>query len=168
MLYIVCGLPFAGKTTMSRELAEVLGDTTHVEIDQINTERGLGVDAAPISPTEWAETYRLAYQRAEEALSTGEDVVFDATNYSRVQRDILRMNANRQGVDSAVVFVDVPVEECRRRWQANRQSGDRYDVRDEDFERVVKRFDPPTPDERVILFLPGMSVNDLTTGPRQV
>lgn len=168
MLYVVCGLPFAGKTTMSRELAEVLSDTVHVEIDQINTERGLGVDATPISPTEWAETYRLAYQRADEALSAGQDVVIDATNYSRAQRDILRMTANRQGADSAVIFVDVPEDECRNRWQANRQSGGRYDVRDDDFERVADRFDPPTPDERVILFLPGMSVNDLKTGLRQV
>lgn len=168
MLYIVCGLPFAGKTTMSRELAGVLSDTVHVEIDQINSERGLGIDAAPISPTGWAETYRLAYQRAGEALSSGQDVVFDATNYSHAQRDILRMSANRQGADSAVIFVDIPEEECRSRWQANRRTGDRYDVRDEDFQRVVDRFDPPTPDERVILFLPGMSANDLATGLRQV
>jgi predicted kinase len=168
MLYIVCGLPFAGKTMMSRELSNVLGDTVHVEIDQINTERGLGIDAVPISPTEWAETYRLAYQRADEALSSGQDVVLDAANYSRAQRDILRMNANRQGADSAVIFVNVPEEESRNRWQANRRSGDRFDVRDEDFERVVDRFDPPTPDERVILFLPGMSASDLVTGLRQV
>ncbi|CAN5208020.1 AAA family ATPase [soil metagenome] len=168
MLYIVCGLPFAGKTTMSSELAESLGRAAHVEIDQVNTERGLGINAAPISPMEWAETYRIAYQRADEELSTGYDVVFDATNYSRAQRDILRINANRQGADSAVIFVDVPAEECRERWRANRVSGARYDVRDEDFERVVDRFDPPRPDERVILFLPGMSVIDLMTGLGQV
>lgn len=164
MLYIVCGLPFAGKSTMSRQLVEKLGNIVHVEIDRINTERGLGIDAEPISPTEWAETYRLAYQRADEALTAGQDVVFDATNYSRAQRDILRMNANRQGADSAVIFVDVPLEECRERWQANRQSRERYDVREGDFERVVERFDPPSPDERVILFLRGMSVRELMTG----
>lgn len=168
MLYIVCGLPFAGKTTMSRELAEVSECTVHVEIDRINTVRGLGIDAAPISPAEWAETYRLAYQQTAEALSRGQDVVFDATNYSRAQRDILRLNANRHGADTAVIFVDVPLEECRARWRANRESGERYDVRDEDFERVVKRFDPPTPDERVILFLPGMSVKDLLSGLGQM
>lgn len=168
VLYIVCGLPFAGKTTMSRTLAEGLENAVHVEIDQVNTERGFGIDAALISPTEWAETYRLAYQRADEALSTGHDVVFDATNYSRAQRDILRMNANRQGADSAVIFVDVPAEECRERWRDNRVSGARYDVRDEDFERVVDKFDPPRPDERVILFLPDMSVKDLMTGLTQV
>ncbi len=167
-MLIVSGLPFAGKTAMSRELAESLDNAAHIEIDQINTERGLGIDAAPISPTEWAETYRLAYQRADEALSTGQDVIFDATNYSRAQRDILRVNARRRGAESAVIFVDVSPEESRARWQANRESVDRYDVRDEDFERVVTRFDPPTPDERVILFLPGMSVENLLSGLAQL
>lgn len=153
---------------MSRTLVDIMDNSVHVEIDRVNTERGLGIDAAPIPPTEWAETYRVAYQRADETLSSGLDVVFDATNYSRAQRDILRMNARRQGADSAVIFVDVPLEECRERWLANRESGERYDVRDEDFERVVNRFDPPEPEERVILYLPGMTVNDLLTGLRQV
>ena len=153
---------------MSAALAQRLEHSVHIDLDSINTERGLGIDAAPIATMEWAETYQLAYARAEAALSNGQDVIFDATNYSRAQRDILRMNARRQGAQSVVIFVDVPVEECRRRWLVNRDSGDRYDVRDEDFARVVDRFDPPSPDERVVIFMSGMTVDNLATGLRQV
>lgn len=168
VLLILTGLPFSGKSALSKDLANALGDAVHVEIDRINTERGLGIGEAPISAMDWSETYRVAYERAEQALSTSLDVVFDATNYSRAQRDILRMTARRAGAESAVIFVDTPVDECRARWLANRESGERYDVREDDFQRVVDRFDAPQADERVLLYYPGMTVDDLVSGLRQV
>jgi len=168
LLLIVCGLPFAGKTTMSKELARKLDHTVHVEIDQINTERGLGLDGQAVPLVEWPTTYEIAYGRADFALQSGQSVIFDATNYSRAQRDVLRMKARRAGAESVVVFVDVPESECRARWQANRQTGERYDVRDEDFENVVSRFDPPGAGEQVIIFVQGMRVEDLVSGLRQL
>ncbi len=42
-VYILCGLPFAGKTTLARTLAQHL-DLPRVSIDEINGERGLGFD----------------------------------------------------------------------------------------------------------------------------
>lgn len=168
VMLILCGYPFAGKTTLSRELAEALDGAVHVDIDQINTERGLGLNAEPIPALEWSSTYQIAYERASEALMSGDTVIFDATNYSRAQRDILRMQARNANAGTAVVYLDVSAEESRSRWLANRESGERYDVRDEDFERVLDRFDPPQPDERVILYLPGMKVGDLVSGLRQV
>lgn len=168
MLFIVCGLPFAGKTTMSTGLARQMPNAVHIEIDRINTERGLGINAAPISAVEWAETYRLAYERVDNALAAGNTVILDAANYSRAQRDVLRMHARRHGTESAVLYVDVPVIECRQRWLKNRSSRERYDVRDEDFTNVVEKFDPPRADERVILFMPGMAVEDLLTGIKQL
>ena len=168
VLLILCGLPFAGKTALAVELAQTLEGAAHIEIDAINTARGLGIDAAPITPMEWSDTYRISYERIEDALAQGQDVIYDATNYSRAQRDILRATGRRKGAENAVIFVDVPVEEARRRWLANRESGELPDMPDEDFERVVNRFDPPGADELVLLFYPGMGVADLVSGIRQV
>jgi tRNA uridine 5-carbamoylmethylation protein Kti12 len=167
LLLIVCGLPFAGKTTMSNQLASKLRDAVHVEIDQINSDRGLGLDGQSVPLAEWPKTYEIAYERAAAALQSGQTVIFDATNYSRAQREVLRLKARRASAESAVVFVDVSEPECRSRWLSNRESGERFDVLESDFERVVSRFDAPQADERVLLFLPGMQVDDLVSGLTQ-
>jgi adenylate kinase family enzyme len=39
-LYILCGLPFAGKTTLAKELVKRFG-FVHIGIDQINTNFGV-------------------------------------------------------------------------------------------------------------------------------
>jgi predicted kinase len=163
-MLIVCGLPFSGKSTMSRNLARVLDQAVHIDIDQINAERGLGSDGQAIPLSEWPTTYEIAYQRVNTALQSGRTAIFDATNYSRAQRDILRMKSRQAGAASVVVFVDVPESECRYRWLRNRETGERYDIRDEDYENVVSRFESPGAGEQVIVYLEGMKAEDLVSG----
>jgi predicted kinase len=168
VMLILCGLPFAGKTTLGRDLAEALEDVVHIDVDSINTERGLGLEAEPVPPMEWSTTYDIAYSRAREALLSGRIVILDAANYSRAQRDILRMQARRANAETAVIFLDVSPEECRARLLASRESGTGDDIRQEELERAVERLDPPRADERVLLYLPGMRVDDLVSGLQQV
>lgn len=168
MLMILCGLPYSGKSAVSAGIAGLLENTVPVEIDQINLERGLGVDGASIPLGEWPMTYNVAYERVEQALASGSNVVFDATNHSRAQRDILRALARRTGAESVVIHVDVPEEDARRRWMDDQPAGTGVADGHDTFQRVVDRFDPPMPDERVILYLPGMAVEDLVSGLKQV
>ncbi len=150
-LYILCCLPFAGKSTVARALHERFSYTI-VSIDAINGERGLGLNAAPITPHEWDETYAEGYDRLAAALSAGATVLFDAPNYTRAQRDDLRRIAAVHGVSACVLYLAVPAAVCRERWQRNRQTSARYDVRDEDVAEVLTRFEPPEADERVLYF----------------
>lgn len=85
-LYIMCGLPFAGKSTLTRALAARLGLAV-IAIDAINDERGLGIHAAPLSPEEWDGTYAEAFRRLDAALMAGGSVIFDAVSFTRRQRD---------------------------------------------------------------------------------
>lgn len=147
-LYILCGLPFSGKSTVARELTRRFG-LVHVEIDRINSERGVGFGGTPISQQEWIATYSESFQQLERCLSDGQSVVYDATNFTRQQRDRLRRIAGRFRARAVVIHLDLP-DEATRRWQANRQSGARYDVRDEDFTHVADNFEPSTDDEEAI------------------
>jgi predicted kinase len=126
-------------------------DVLHVEIDQINTARGLGLDGAPISAADWATTYAEAFRHVEQGLAMDRSVIFDATNFTRAQRDQVRHIGNRYGAETVILFVDVPAAEARRRWLANREIGQRYDVRDEDFANVMDHFEPPGEDEGVMV-----------------
>ena len=148
-LLIMCGLPFAGKSTLARALAKHLG-AVDLETDAINTERGLGANGAAITTREWAATYREAYRRLERLLREGHTVVYDAVNYRRVQRDQLRRIAPWCDAAAQVIFVTTSAEYARQRLERNRVHGVRFDVRDEDFAEVASRFDPPTADEHVL------------------
>ena len=59
ILLLMCGLPFAGKTTLATALAERFG-WQYISLDAINTERGMGLNGRAIEPDEWSETYSEA------------------------------------------------------------------------------------------------------------
>ena len=150
-LYILCGLPFAGKTTLAKEMARLLG-IKRVSIDEINGERGIWNDDTGMSSEEWTRTYVVAYQRIAAFLGQGESVVDESANFTKGQRDRLRAIAGHYNTQTCVIFVDVPLAEVRRRWQENRQTAVRNDVRDDDFAHVVEQFEPPTEDENVLRY----------------
>src|SRR3989338_2990996 len=67
-LYILCGLPFAGKTTLVEELVKRFG-WTGVDLDEINTNRRLGIHGNDvISVKDWKITYRMSYDMVDQAL----------------------------------------------------------------------------------------------------
>lgn len=148
-MYILCGLPFTGKTTLAEHLAEHLG-ITRIDLDAINLERGLGPNAGAISPQEWDATYIRSYKWLEELLDRGSSVIYDATNFTRAQRDQLRAIAQHYRAKTSVIYVNVPTYEARNRWQMNRVTGARYDVRDEDFAQVVDNFEAPDEERDMI------------------
>lgn len=162
-LLIICGLPYAGKSAVSADLARELGDAEHIDVDQINVERGFGSGGEPVPMTEWSTTYQVAYERAAAALGEGRAVIFDAANASRAQRDILRSQAYRAGVETAVIFVATSESACRERWRADPHPVDEFT-----FERALERFDAPQAGEQAVVYLQGMEVSDLVSGLRQI
>ncbi len=156
-VYMMCGLPFAGKSTLGKALVRHCG-WLYLELDQINTERGVGVDGEPISRQQWTESYREAYRRLKRALADGQTVVYDATNFRRIQRDQVRRIAGQYDAEVVVIHLQVPEETIRRRWQANRITKQRLDVRDEDFAEVAANFQLPGDDERVLHYDQRMTI----------
>lgn len=150
-LYIFCGLPFSGKTTVAKELAVRFG-LPRIDLDEINGEKGVGVEGGRISDVEWQDTYETSYRRTRDFLQNGRSVIYDATNFTKNQRARLRNIAVEQGVESKVVFVDLSKDEAKRRLNENRARGIRYDVRDEDFDEVANNFQPPTEEEHVLRY----------------
>jgi len=150
-LYILCGLPFAGKTTLAKEMVKCLG-MKRVSIDEINGERGVWNDDTGMSPEEWTKTYEEAYQRIATFLRQGESVVDESANFTIEQRNHLRAIAENYNAQAYVIFVDVSLAEARRRWRENRQTAARNDVRDDDFAHIVEYFEPPVENENVLRY----------------
>lgn len=150
-LYILCGPPYAGKSTLARALVERFG-WERIAIDDINSERGLGLAGQPITLADWDSTYAVAFQRLREALARGATVVFDAGNFTRQQRDDLRVIAHEHAITARVISVTTPESVARARWQANRRDPRRPDVRDDDFASAVAAWEPPENGEDAIIF----------------
>ena len=148
---LLCGLPFAGKTTVACELRERL-DATVISLDAINAERGLqGGEGIPVE--EWQRSHRIALARLAEALQAGNRlVVIDDTNCLRFLRDDYREVARRLGAAAHVLLLPADEEEVTRRLRQNRDSATRNDVRDEVYAATVDRFEWPGDDESPLVW----------------
>jgi predicted kinase len=80
LLILMCGVPFAGKTTLARAIAVQCG-WQYISLDMVNTERGVGMDGQAIPLHEWEQTYAEAYRRVAAALRAGASVMYDETNF---------------------------------------------------------------------------------------
>ena len=68
-LCIVFGIPFSGKSTIVRELFRQRGCKA-IDIDAINTARGVGIAGAMIAPEDWAISFATATAQLDAATST--------------------------------------------------------------------------------------------------
>jgi hypothetical protein len=57
LLILMCGVPFAGKTTLARAIAVQCG-WQYISLDMVNTERGVGMDGQLIPLHEWERPMR--------------------------------------------------------------------------------------------------------------
>jgi predicted kinase len=152
-LYLMCGLAFAGKTTLAEAIAAAT-EAHLVSVDEINARRGLA-GGLGIPEEEWARTHRQALADTEEALSRGVVVVVDDTNCYRFLRDNYRAVAERHGAPTRVVYLDVPLSLALARMRANEVEATRPPVRERVLRELARRFEPPTPEESVLRFPPG-------------
>ena len=153
VLVIMCGLAFAGKTTVARAVSQRLGGRL-ISLDDINASRGLrGGEGIPTE--EWERTHRIALAEAAALLERGLAAVIDDTGCFRWLRDRCREVALRHRSDAVVVFVDTPLDLARRRLAANAATGERHAVRVEILEALARTFERPGPDERALVFAPG-------------
>jgi predicted kinase len=146
-LYLMCGLPYAGKTTLARAIAARAGAAI-VSLDDITAERGLhGADDLPVE--EWQRSHETALERAAALMAEGRAVVVDDTHGYRWLREDHRRQAAAHGYATQVVLLDVPFADCLDRARAAERG------RDLPFEmlfRLAQEFEAPTLDEKALVY----------------
>lgn len=109
-LYLVCGLPGAGKTTRSKAIA---GATKAI---RLCTDEWL--DALGISLVDYPPRFRLEphlVQHAQQLLQAETSVIVEFATWSRTERDTIRDLARRSGAAAELHFVDAPLGVLERR-----------------------------------------------------
>lgn len=141
ILFILCGLPFAGKTTVANILCEDK-NLCLISLDQININRGFK-PGTRIPQKEWDTSYKLANNKLEMLLKTGKSVVYDDTNYSMKHRLLLTQIAKANGYSTRLIFINTPLKVIKQRIKENTKSNARPSVHPSDLEFILTHFQKP-------------------------
>jgi len=144
-LFATCGLAFSGKTTLARQLAEILL-VPMISLDEINEERGLH-GGEGLTDTQWEETSAIAVERLRSVLDSGRSLVLDDTLSHRFLRDRYRKVAADAQADFVLLFVDTALSDITERMERNRKRPARTAIDAQVFETHKKRFEYPSEDE---------------------
>ncbi len=147
-LFLICGLPGAGKTTLARQLeqaqsalrlcpdewiATILADPNNIaELDRLRS---------PVEALQW--------EVAKRALVLGINVILENGFWSRAERDQLRTAAQALGAQVELHYLDVPRAELWARLakrNANLPPGT-FHVTEEQLDLWLSWFEAPTQDE---------------------
>ena len=151
-LIIVCGLSFAGKSILGNAICAEFG-FPQVDVDETKLDLyGPGIDDEDLSPEQWARIYRETDDRIVSYLQDGDSVVDASRNFRKDERNRAREIAERMKVEAVVIYVSTPESLIRRRWTENRDKQTRRDVSDEAFEEIICIMEPPTADEKALVF----------------
>lgn len=141
----MCGLPFAGKSTLARAIAAAQGRTL-IEVDRLVARDGVP-PGEPIPDRHWSVAYRAAEAALRDALAAGDAVVYDGVNFRWAQREKLRRVARGAGAAVLIVHVTTPMPDNLRRQRVNLAHPVRPAIDPATFAMVRDRFEPPRPGE---------------------
>ena len=149
---ILCGLSFAGKSTLARAIVSRFG-FTEVDVDETKFQLyGSGIVDEELIPEDWIRIYAETDRLIENHLRSGRTVVDASRNFSIEERINARNISARVGVPFTTIYVDTPESVARRRLIANRARPFRRDISDRDFEDVIRAMQPPTVAETPLVF----------------
>jgi predicted kinase len=158
-LYIFCGIPFSGKSTLTKEIAKQKG-YARIDLDEVKFRLyGNGVEDAGLQQKDWDTIYQATYKEVEAALKAGQTVIHDTGNFTKYERNLVRQIARKLNVEATTVFVNTPEGIARERLIANRQTSVRFNVTDKEFEEAVAEMEPPGESESHFSYVHGTPVD---------
>ncbi|WP_212827295.1 ATP-binding protein [Catellatospora sp. TT07R-123] len=148
-LYIVTGLPYSGKSVLSRELVRRF-DFGYASVDDEITSGGR--DVTTMDQRDWNDVYARAFEKLEAMLRAGRTVVFDGASLTRAERQSLRDTAQQCGAEPVLVYVDTPPEVAEARRRQNMTTQKRAHLHDETMSKALSMFEEPTAVERPVVY----------------
>lgn len=152
LLVVVCGLSFAGKTTLGSALArrfnykDVDVDLTKVRLYQVRFE-----DTA-LEQEAWNRIYDETDREIAQYLQSGTSVVDASRNFRKEERSHARRIAAQNNADFLLIYIDTPEHIARMRLLANRERHERVDWGNTSFDEIVQAMEPPCEDEERLVY----------------
>jgi len=143
-LYVICGLPGAGKTTRAIAIAKATG-AVRLCPDEWLAAMGISLVDYPIR-------FRLQdhmIQHGEILLRAGVSVIAEFGSWSRLEREAIRQIAVHTDAASELHFVDAPLSELARRVR-ERGGPDAKSLLEDVLLKFPEKFERPTAAETVL------------------
>ena len=152
-LYILCGLPFSGKTTLAKKIAEHTGSML-IAFDQLWLELEKDTNVASLLKGDegWRLVRSVEKERISESLKNSRSVVYDDVNARREHREELREVATQHGAIPVVVYTDTPSAIREEREKENLLTKRRHAVEPVNSKKALAQFEEPGLPEHVIVF----------------
>jgi predicted kinase len=140
-LFLVCGLPGAGKTTRSQEIVEAML-AVHLSADEWLLGLGMSLVDYEFRP----KLQQCLLRHAQTLLEMGISVVLEFGSWHRHEREEIQMVGYDVGAMTELHFLDAPVDELVRRVRA--RGGPFAEALATDvLLRDAPKFERPTPEE---------------------
>lgn len=137
-LYIMCGLPFSGKSLLAKEMEIRLGAKL-ISFDENWIELSARIPDI---------TYEVALEdcknKIAKNLQNNFSVTYDSTNKKPATREIFINLAKENNAEPVIIYLDVPVDEIKRRRAQSLIDKTHHVVSDENFNQSIEHLVPPT------------------------
>jgi predicted kinase len=136
-LYILCGLPFTGKSILGKEMAIKTGYTL-ISYDDV---------WQSLSHLNKNITYKIVLddckKQITDLLNEGFSVIYDSTNPKEEYRLEFKNLAKASGVNSQVVYLELSLDEINQRREKSLIDKTHHVVSDENFNNAVAQLETP-------------------------
>lgn len=159
ILYIMCGLPFSGKSTLSREISNYLA-IPRISFDETwqKVEKQKKLVPGENSIEQWKYICDVCEQDAKHFLKSGISVVYDNLGTTKEQRNKLVELARNLNSESRIIYIDITKEEVKKRREQNLINTTREQVSDENFNNALSQFEIPSIDEKALIHRPKQDI----------
>ncbi len=154
--YIMCGLPYSGKSTLTKELVKRFGFSVG-SMDAILDERNFEVEK--MTQDDWNYVYSEGYERMKQLLKEGKTVILDSGALKLSERNTARAIAADFGVPVKLIYINTPRQETQRRWLENQTTKERGHLEEVSLNRAIDMFNEPTADENPIIYNHNMDLD---------
>lgn len=147
-LYLLCGLPGSGKTTLATEL-EAAGKGTWLNADRWVSRLYPDDAEAAARDDRKGQVEQLQWELAERLLADGSSVILDWGVWTRAERDHLRQRARELGATVETLFTEVPIETLKARLAERNQNlpPGTFSISADELDEWASLFEPPTEEE---------------------
>ena len=151
-LYLLCGLPGSGKTTLAKRLEQEAPALRLTPDEWMTPLYGASI-CEPDSLDRWNIAHdrveKIQWQIAERALLLGVNVVLDFGVWAREEREDFRARAAALGARSELIFLDQPLDVLKERVKARNEASEQgaYLISEAELEQWWAFFQRPSQDE---------------------
>jgi len=142
-LFLVCGLPGSGKTTLAKAIEERFGAVRFCADEWMEA---LGIDLYDAQRR--ARIEALQWRLAQQLLARGLKAIIEWGTWARAERDALRLRARELGAAVELHALAVPMEALLERIERRGMESPR--IEREDLRRWAELFEAPSQDERAL------------------